>query len=393
MATVLAATGRSTLDDAVTWMAAGLNLAAGTDLNLLLQALVLLRPGEPDGTKALAVIARRASLSELDSAAVLFTPNAIIPAAKFRAALDALAAGSPERHLGNINASAVIAAQRANPFVVQTLCAVAGLSYGDLLERVPGLPPDPASPWTPSQVRDAFALVDDVVEDRVRSRLPGTIPTRPLDLMPTVVGPIQPGGWARIESQAKDGVPYEVLLAQRAAGGTWLAHRNATSGLLNHSVADELCDAMDAAGIEYRRSTALGGTTPPSEIQAMANSDKQVGIVVLDRSGRPAYAVAFGYARDSGTARKSAASLAAMKRDQTIPIAAALSGPGWSHRNETADLAIAFDGRLFSDATIPVLVRDINDVLGLSGLDATSFSSSLRQPNRRSTHRQGGSRR
>ena len=365
--TVLQATGRTTLEEAVTWIAAGLGLAAGTDLNRLLQALVALNPGEPDGPKALTMIARQASRSDLDSAAVLFKADAIVPAQTFRDALSAVAGRSPEKRLGNINASAVIAAQRANPFVIQALCTVAGLSYGDLQERVPGLPSDPANPWMPTQVRDAFALIDDVVMARVTSSLPGTVPTRPLDLMATVVGPVAPGGWATIEAQAEKGVPYEVLLAQRLAGGTWLAHRFATSGLLNHRIADQLCEALEAEGIDHRRSTSVGGTVPPSEIQALSKSDKQVAVVALDKSGHAAYAIAFGYARDSGTARKSVASLGAMKRDPKLPMAAVLSGPGWSHRNETADLAFAFDGRLFSDASIPALMRDIKDALGARG--------------------------
>jgi hypothetical protein len=207
-------------------------------------------------------------------------------------------------------------------------------------------------------------LIDDVVMDRVATTLPGTIPTRALDLMPTVVGAVAPGGWATIEARVSVGVPYEVLLAQRAAGGTWLAHRNATSGLLSHRIADQLCEALDEVGIDYRRSTSVGGSTPPGEIQAMTNSDKQVGLVVRDKGGRAAYAIAFASARDSGTARKSVASLSAMKRDRKVPMAAVLSGPGWSHRNETADLAVAFDGRLFSDTALPVLIEDIKTVLG-----------------------------
>jgi hypothetical protein len=360
---MLAATARTTIEDAATWIAAGLTLTASTNLNTLLQALVVLQPVEPDGGKALMLMARRVSRSELDSAAVLFKPEAIVPASAFRAALSAIVAASPSKTLRNINTSAVIAAQRGNPFVIQTLCAVAGLSYGDLVERVPGLPGDPTSPWTPTQVRAAFAVIDDVVMDRVATTLPGTVPTRALDLMPRVAGTVNSGGWESIEARISGGVPYEVLLAQRVAGGTWLAHRNATSGLLSHRIADQLCQALEVAGIEYRRSTSVGGSTAPGEIQAMTKSDKQVAVVVRDKAGHAAYAIAFASARDSGTARKSVASLCAMTRDLKLPMAAVLSGPGWSHRNETADLAMAFDGRLFSDAALNELVDDIRTVL------------------------------
>lgn len=365
-ATVLGATGRGAVAEAVTWIANGLTLTPDTDLHCLLRALAVLNPGDPDGAKALQVITRRVTRSELDSAAILFKAESIVPASAFREALDLLARHSPEKRLRNINASAVIAAQRDNPFVIHALCAVAGLSYSDLTERVPGLPGDPSAPWGPAQARSAFALIDEITSGRVTTRLPNTIPTRPLDLMPSVVGPRSVTGWEAVELQATQGVPYEVLLAQRAAGGTWLAHRNLTSGLLNHRIADELVRELDAEGLEYRRSTLVGGTHAPGLIQDLARSDKQVGVVILNKRAGGVYAVVFASARDSGTASKSAARLRMMKHDPKIPLAIVLSGPGWAARNETADLALAFGGRLFSDMGIIALVRDVKAILGES---------------------------
>jgi len=362
--TVLRATGRPTVAEAMSWIANSLSLTSDVDIHRLLRALATLNPSEPDGPKALQVVARRATQSNVDTAAVLFKPEFIIPARRFRDALDLLSKHSPEKRLININASAVIAAQRENTFVIQGLCAIAGLSYGDLTERVPGLPNDPSGPWTPTQVRTAFGLIDEIVSGRVMTPVPDTIPTGPIDLMPAVVGPRPAAGWEAVELQATRGVPYEVLLAQRAAGGTWLAHRNLTSRLLNHRIADQLCQALDAEGLDYRRSVLVGGSCGPRLMQQLAQSDKQVGVVVLDRRGRALYAIVFASARDSGTASKSAARLRTMKRSRLIPLAIVLAGPGWAARNETADLALAFDGRLFSDAGIDALVKDVRMHVG-----------------------------
>ncbi len=146
-------------------------------------------------------------------------------------------------------------------------------------------------------------------------------------------------------------------------GGTWLAHRNATSGMVNHGIASGLCAELERAGPSYRRSTLVGGDVSPSVIQELAASDKQTGVVVLDGLGRAGYPVVFASARDSGTASKSAARLRAMRRNEALPAAVVLSGGGWAARNETADLVAAFGGRLSSDRGIDALVRDIVRVI------------------------------
>lgn len=357
--TLLSATGQKTIPDAVSWIANRLELQAGADPHDVLRALVALNEPGGEAAKAIQVLTRHVTKSELDSAAVLFRPESITPASRFRAALSVLVHYCPEQSLERITPGAVVSAQRDDNFVIQTLCMVAGLSYGDVFERVAGLPSDPAGPWAPDPIRMAFAVIDAVVTGGVSSPLPNAVPTRPLDLMRSVVGVRQETGWALVARQAFEGVPYEVLLAQRMAGGTWLAHRNLTSGLLNHSIADELCAALDAQSITYRRSSLVGGTVPPRVIQEQARSDKQVGVVVIDRRGHGLYGIVFASARDSGTASKSAARLRTMRRDPDLPMAVVVSGPGWAARNETADLAVAFGGRIYSEKGLAALVRDI----------------------------------
>jgi hypothetical protein len=354
-ATLLAATRREDLESALTWIASDYPLTPGTRSDFVLQALATLAPDSEDGRRALQLMARRQTRSDLDSAAILFRSDTISPAGRFRAALERVRHHSPAQTLANVNDTAVIAAQKDDPFTMTALCAVAGMSYSDLTERASGLPADPEGQWSNTAVRAAFVVIDATVRGKVPATLPGTIPVGPIDLMPTLGGAGATPGWATIEAQFSGGVAYEVLLAQRVAGGTWLAHRNATTGLLNHKVADQLCKTLKARSVDYRRSTLVGGEIVPSAIQRLAGSDKQVGLVALDRAGKAVAAVVFASARDSGTASKSAARLRDMTRDPAVPISLVLTGFGWSARNETAALAVDFGGRLYSELSLDAL--------------------------------------
>lgn len=357
---LLAATRRATLAEALAWIADGYPLSGNAQL--LIRDLAAL-DSSPAVQSAAQTLTRQLSQSSFDSASVLFRTDTVATPGDFRRALDRLAALSPDHSLGTVNANSVIAAQRDDPFTIEALCSVAGLSYTDLQERVAGLPGSPRSSWTPSQVKSAFAVIDGIVSGSVKTEVAGAVAMRPIDLLSEIAGSRSLAGWALVEDQRVRGVSYETLLAQRAAGGAWLAHRNSTSSMLNQPLAQRLAEALDDRGISYRRSSSLGGDVQPSLLQKLAKSDAQIGLLVVDRRGEPRYAVAFSSARDSGTARKNAGSLRNMRRDQRLPMAIVVSGRGWAQRNETADLALAFGGRLFADSAINALAEDITSTL------------------------------
>jgi hypothetical protein len=337
------------LNEALEWIADDHPLTLGCDLHALLQAVAALDRRLTAVPRAARQLARQVTASELDTAAVLLQPETIVPADAFRAALEVLAQRCPDRTLSTITPSAVIAAQNDHPLVVETLCAVAGLTYGDLVARVGvELPTESAAHWGPSQVRAAFEVLDGIVNDRVTTALPGAVPSQPLELMPSIGDPGVSAGWEGVEQLRSGGVSYEVLLAQRVAGGTWLAHRNKTSGRIAHSIAAQLCRELDARGVSHCRATSAGGRVGPTTMRELSGAGKQVGLVAMDPRGAAAYGVVFAVARDSGSASKSAARLRTMQRGQ-IPIALLLAGPGWSARNETGDLALHFEGRVFSE--------------------------------------------
>jgi len=354
--TLLQATGQASLEDAVSWIADNHSLERGKDMEDLLRALVAHGTAASDYRQALRRLAREVSRSSLDSATVLFRPDLIAPASRFRRALDSLAAKCPSKTIDSINASAIIAAQRENSATIETLCAVSGLSYSELQTRLPGLPSQASGPWTPTQIRAVFAELDALVSGSVRVALPGAIPARAIELA-DISGS---NGWAKVQEMAADGVAYETLLAQRANGGSWLAHRNRTSGELASVLAGRLCVALDREGIRYRRSTSVGGDTPPKEIADLSGCDKQVALVVLNHADEATAAVIFSSARDSGTASKNASRLRAMGRPPEFPVSVVLAGPGWSERNETAELAADFHGRIYSERALDKLVASMN---------------------------------
>jgi hypothetical protein len=339
------------------WLGEGHPIDHGSDLHQLLQAVVIYGGRHEYGQQALRRLARTVAASDLDSATFLFETDTIVPASDFGTTLARLARLCPGGGLETITASAVIAAQRNDSFTVEALCYVAGLSYKELTERVPNLPPHAAGPFGPTQLRRAFDVLDAIVRGKTVVDLPGAEPARPIELMPRVG--LGRSGWDVVEDLRLHGVPYEILLSQRAAGGSWLAHRNRTSSKLAPLVADRLCRELDAHRIEYMRSTSIGGGSSPADMSLASGCDKQLGLLIMDQAGRPVFGVIFATARDSGTASKSASRLRAMKRAPGLPIAVVVAGPGWAARNETGALAMDFEGRLYSEQSLARLTADI----------------------------------
>jgi hypothetical protein len=351
------ATGRSAIEEALEWVAADHALSEKVDEHLLLQAVIALESNEPAALEAVRRLTRRITSSDLDTAAVIFDSESIAKPDAYRAVLDLLAAKSHGRALTGVNASAVMTAQRENAFTIEALCAVAAIAYSDLLARSTDveLPARPRDHWLAPQIRAAFDVIDGVIRDTALVSIPGGQAARPLELIPAITGKDHVGGWQAVEEMRRGGIPYEVLLAQRSAGGAWLAHRNRTSGKVVQSIASQLCHELDDRNVDYRRSTAVGGDVSPTRIHELSAAGKQVGLVALGERHRPSCGVIFSIARDSGTASKNAGRLRTMPRDSELPLLLVLAGAGWAARNETADLAVAFQGWVYTE-------RDMTDL-------------------------------
>jgi len=360
-ARVLAATGQTILSTAFYWLANDAALVGDADHHHLLRDLILLNPTTDVGIGAITTLARKVATSAIDPSAVVFDIDHIDRPARYRAALDALAIRCAGGRLSSVTAEAVASARRDNPFVIEALCAVAGLAYPDLVDRCPSIPGDPLGEWGPHTVAAAFAEIDAIVSGARTSPIPSGRYARPVELL--LSSTEAPAGWAAIESWLATGISYETLLVQRVVGGAWLAHRNSTSNKLNEGIATQVCARLEAHGLAFRRATTIGGDTPGKDIQLLAKSAGQTGIVILDEDGQGRYGIAFSSARDGGTARSNTGKLVSMQRDPSVPIAVVVSGGGWAVRNETANLARAFGGRVYSELGLAALIDDICQVV------------------------------
>jgi hypothetical protein len=150
-----------------------------------------------------------------------------------------------------------------------------------------------------------------------------------------------------------------LLLTQRAVGGVWLANKNRTSSRANQIAAGQVAELLEEQGINFRRATTAGGTARQRDLQELSGiADKRVGVVALGQKEQAAYAITFSSARDGGTARANGDGLMQIPRTN-FPHALVLIGVGWAARHETDRLAMKFDGRLFSDRSIDMLVEDV----------------------------------
>jgi hypothetical protein len=112
---VLRATKQPDLRGALQWIAEGHPLQAGTGSHELLRAVADVSAPADLKQAAARRLTRQVADSELDTAAVIFELQTIVPPLAFRNALDLLAWKSPEHDLTRIDANAVAAAQREDP--------------------------------------------------------------------------------------------------------------------------------------------------------------------------------------------------------------------------------------------------------------------------------------
>ena len=345
--TILKATGRADLADAIAWIAEGHPLPAQASWPRLLRALIE-EFGDGVNSDALRRATREVASSDLDTSRVVFDPKEIQMPDEFERALEALLSRSSDGGFGGLTARSVMRAQRAEPLAIQALCLAAGVTEGDARDWF-GV----SGAWREEQVGKLLDYLGKLVAGELESPVPRAIPARALELID------REGGWEAMDKFHAKGVPYAALLAQRAAGGVWLANKNRTSNHSNQIAAGEVCDRLADRGIDFRRATTAGGNARQKDLQELSGVvDKRVGVVVVDRKGRPTFAITFSTANDGGTARANGDGLLQIPRTD-LSHALMLVGRGWADRHETDRLALHFAGFLFSDRSIGDLVAAI----------------------------------
>ncbi len=329
---ILDATGRQEIGDALGWLAEQRPLRGDVPSYEVLAALTVLSEQAPENVahkavSALRVTTRRTLQSAVDPSVEILGFSEATPPAVYRAALDDLANYTASHSLRDVTAAAVHAALAVNRNVTEALCALTGLSYRDLVDRAPlPLPSDPTGTWSVEQVDAAFDVFDAIVRGTLKPALPGAIAARPVEML---FGTAQGQGWDLVEQLRTQGVPYEVLLTQRAVGGAWLAHRSSTANRLPALVLERLTDLLKERGISFSQIGADGmDKTAAAEKIAVGSTIGQVTMVV-HADETPVLAVAVSVARDGGTARKNGGKLKDLPAMLNVPVAVVVVGPGW----------------------------------------------------------------
>jgi hypothetical protein len=348
---LLEATQQRSTTESIKWLAEDHPVVSGCSWINLLRALVLIGDESAAGRRALRRATKEATSSDFDTSRMIFNPSSIRRPSDFKLALDALQHNSSGDSLSALDAPGLLRAQQESNLAIEALCLIAGVSYSDACDWF-----NPSSAeWNRDSAGRLVAYLDDLVNGRCESFVPASAPSRAIEFF-------ESDGWSRADEFLRDGVPYEVLLAQRAGGGVWLAHKNKTSSRLNISIANLTCSMLDEEQIEFLRATQLGGDVRQSDLQELTGiRDKRVGLVVL-KAGRPAVLVCFSSAKDSGTARANGDGLLQIPVGDK-PFAAVLTGLGWSARTETDRLAQHFGGLLFTEKTLRDLVTFIRGVI------------------------------
>lgn len=348
---VLAATGRARITDAIAWIAEGHPIAVDVSWPTLLQAVVECSAPGSVGDTALRRVVREACQSDVDTAKVVFNSESLPKPSDYRKALDELLSRTASHSFTDLTPRSVQRAHYANGLAIEALCLAVGVSYGDACDWF-GVG---AGGWNLEKISRLLEYLDCLVRNSIRSPIVNSIPARALELTQG-----NENEWSALDSYHNGGVPYEVLLAQRAAGGVWLAHKNKTSSFPNIAAAEVLCAELKVRGIDFRRATTVGGTSRQTDLQTLSGiPKKQVGLVVL-KNEIPTFAIAFSSARDGGTARANGDGLLQIPLT-SLPMALMLTGLGWAMRPETDRLAKHFEGRLFTERTTSALIQLIEE--------------------------------
>ncbi|MFE3172175.1 hypothetical protein ACFXPA_15275 [Amycolatopsis sp. NPDC059090] len=372
---LIAATGRKTLRDALEWLRGDRTLRQSPNSRRLFSALSAVKQEHPDadtkrlGEEAFRVFCRRQLNSGTGIAAGLIDVDTVVRPQRYRDDLALITQYTKSLTLVDISTAAVQAALRESPTVIDTLCAVAGITFKELKRRTPSvkLPSAPDGRWNSHQITEAFQVIDAIVQGRIEMDFPRMTAMRPVELL-IGAGNVA-AGWAQVHVMFDTGVSYENLLAQRVVGTAWGAHKNRTSSKMQEPVFSQLRNVLDTHQIGYvevGRTAKLRKPLQDLVKQGAAKGDSSSAVSdalgkvkLVATAGETKFAIAVSVANDPGTANKSGASLAKLPRSLIVPAVAVLAGSGWADRTESIDVVEAFGGRVYTDLTLEALAREL----------------------------------
>ncbi|MGC4815057.1 hypothetical protein ACLQ29_31465 [Micromonospora sp. DT228] len=391
-------TRRTSTKDALAWLGEERAVSRPIDLPTLLASLLSIEDQAPTADvrglagRVIRQVCRAEVVSGLDPSQELLALDEVLRPAQYRAALDALAARTATRTLTSVTLAAVISAQHDDRNVVTALCAAAGLSYRDLRARVQdaSVPTDLRGRWKNDQLKAVFDVIDAVITGRVTASSPAAHPARPVEHLLPDIDDNEPGrrrGWALVEQMRVHGVPYELLLTQRAVGSAWVSHRSSTGKKVQAAVTTSLCELLDERSVPFYRLAMNAasrelltrvGANPATAAEDGRNEGGQLAVLV--HSPALTHAVAVSVARDGGTARKSGARLGTLPARLGIACSVVLVGPGWAERNTTAELVRPFNGRIYTERTVAELADALSAMVAQGGGVAPTGQNGAAQP-------------
>jgi hypothetical protein len=358
-ALLLAATHRTRLDEAIAWLEEGHDIVDQTySPQRVLGALLDLDSAAGPVGGAIKAVARSAALSDIDPTAVLFATESVTRPTVYRRALDLIAKRSPTSTLQGMTVESLVAAQRDDRHVMETLALIAGLTSKDLRRRLADDAPF-SDAWKPSQIKAAWTLIDAIVSGTVPSPVMEATSARPVELLLGEKDKLS--GWALVDAMRTGGVSYEMLLTQRAVGSAWNQHRNSTSSKLGINLSDLICRALKKMGVQFLQAKRLGGTVTDQVLQKRSSVGKHAGIMTLDPADHIMWSVIVSVANDSGTASKTAQKLRGAIPKPWSGVAVLLGGAGWGERiADTVELATDVHGHVYTDRHLPALAAAIS---------------------------------
>jgi len=168
------------------------------------------------------------------------------------------------------------------------------------------------------------------------------------------------GGWATVQSLARDGVPYDVFLHQRHYGGAYRQLLDATSTKRGNLLEDAVEELFVAQRIPFIRTGSHNQADIADRFELTVQPAPD--FVVYDDSGTLRGMLECKLVNDGGTARDKALRFERLRAESTrlggVPLFAVLAGMGWTRVNDTLGPVVRdTDGRVFTLATLPQMLE------------------------------------
>lgn len=343
-------TARKTVEDAVAWISEGRSLRGESSRRLLGVLNSAVQMDLSGAEQAYRRIVRELLASDLDTSAKIQAEDDVITPEECDAVLSCLVEHSGGS-LSKVRSGALRAAVDMHPHAIEVYLQVAGLTWREARERADTrLPGSPDGRWTATQLSAVTRLVSASLSGEGQ---------RPIESVSATAS-----AWDVADKAQATGVSYGTLLAQRIAGGVWLAHRTRTAGFVRRSIAARVTADFETEGLLYWASVGERGDTVsvPYLSEQVAKNDSDVGqlaFVTRTKEYNPTAAVLLAVAHDGGTARKTAATLLAAPGALKVPAYLLLAGKGWAARNESGALFDTYEGRVYTDRSTKTMARDI----------------------------------